>query len=43
MTDDRHARVKEIFLAATDLPPDEREAFLDTECAEDPSLCAETE
>jgi len=43
MTSARHARVKAIFLAACERPPDERAALLDRECAADPSLRADVE
>jgi hypothetical protein len=34
----RFARLKEIFLAARDLPPEERDAYLDRACVADPLL-----
>lgn len=41
MSDERHARVTALFLQAFDLPPGEREAWLDRACAEDPDLRGE--
>jgi serine/threonine protein kinase/tetratricopeptide (TPR) repeat protein len=43
MSSDRHARVKEIFLAACELPSDERAAYLDRACADDDALRREVE
>jgi eukaryotic-like serine/threonine-protein kinase len=43
MEPDRFARAKEILLAVADLPPPERAAYLDRECAGDPELRAEVE
>ena len=43
MTDDRHARVTELFLEAADRPPAERAAFLDEACAGDDALRREVE
>jgi eukaryotic-like serine/threonine-protein kinase len=36
-------RVKEIFLAAVELPPQERTAFIATQCGADSELCAQVE
>ncbi|MEW6365068.1 MAG: hypothetical protein AB1714_10565 [Acidobacteriota bacterium] len=38
MTDDLHQRAKQIFVAASDLPPEAREAFVSEECAGDRAL-----
>ncbi|HET6201589.1 MAG TPA: protein kinase [Planctomycetota bacterium] len=38
MKDDRHEREVDLFDRACDLPPAEREAFLDRECAGDPGM-----
>ncbi|MFQ5568509.1 MAG: protein kinase [Rhodothermales bacterium] len=35
---DRAARLRHLFDAVVDLPPDERAAYLDVHCADDPSL-----
>lgn len=43
MTPERHARVKELFLAALRIPPGERGSWLDTACADNPSLRPEVE
>ena len=43
MTEDLHQRAKKLFLEACELPPEEREALLDRECADDPALRAEVE
>jgi len=43
MTADRHARVKRLFLAAIELPPNERGSWLQNACADDPSLRGEVE
>ncbi len=43
MTQDRHARLAELFLAAVDLPDGEREAFLTEECADDPGMHIEVQ
>ncbi len=39
----RHSRIKDIFLAACDLDADERSAYLDGACGDDPALRAEVE
>jgi serine/threonine protein kinase/tetratricopeptide (TPR) repeat protein len=41
VSSDDHARVKELFLAACEQPPEKRLAFLDAECGEDDALLAE--
>ena len=41
MDRERYWRLKEIFLAADELPADERERYLAATCAEDPALLAE--
>jgi non-specific serine/threonine protein kinase/serine/threonine-protein kinase len=43
MTSQRHARVKEVFLAACELPQPDRSAYLDEVCAGDPKLRDEVE
>jgi len=43
MTADRHARVKQLFLAAIELPPSERGPWLENACADDLSLRPEVE
>ena len=43
MTANRHARVKQLFLAAIELPPHERGPWLATACADDLSLRREVE
>ena len=43
MTADRHARVKQLFLAAIELPPHERDPWLTNACADDLSLRREVE
>ena len=43
MDEDRYQRAKELFLAACDLPPEEREAMLQRECAGDAELRADVE
>ncbi len=43
MEHEKYIRVKDIFLEACDLPPDERSAFLDRECGGDDELRAEVE
>lgn len=40
-SNDRFRRLDAIFDMALDLPVDQRPAFLDQVCAEDPALCAE--
>jgi len=39
----QQARVEEIFLAAIEVPPDERAAYLDRSCAADPDLRCEVD
>src|SRR5580704_6188283 len=41
--DSRWKQVEDLFFAAADLPENERTAFLDRTCAEDPELRRETE
>jgi serine/threonine-protein kinase len=41
MTPDRHARVKDIFIAACSKPADQREAFVQHACGDDDELRAE--
>jgi WD40 repeat protein/predicted Ser/Thr protein kinase len=41
MTDPRRARVESLFQQAADLPPEDRDAFLDEQCGEDEELRAE--
>ncbi len=43
MTDDRHRRAKEIFLATCERPPEERPLFLKEACGGDSELRAEVE
>jgi len=43
MTANRHARVKQLFLAAIELPSDKRGPWLENTCADDPSLRREVE
>ena len=43
MPDESWRRVEELFLAALDIPPEQRAAFLDRECATTPELRRETE
>ncbi len=43
MSRDAHARAGEVFLAACELPPEEREAFLQQTCGGDDSLRREVE
>ncbi len=43
MTNDRHQRVKTLFLNAKELAPEERDAFLEKECAGDTDLRREVE
>ncbi|UCF32716.1 MAG: serine/threonine protein kinase, partial [Phycisphaerales bacterium] len=43
MTPERHALIKEIFLAAVSSPPDERPAVLDRQCGDDHDLRKEVE
>jgi len=43
MDEDRYQRAKELFLAACDLPPEEREAMLQRQCAGDAELRADVE
>ncbi len=43
MTPERHARIKEIFLAACERPPERRAAFLDAACGDDDELRAQVE
>jgi len=43
MSPDRHARIKELFLAACALPPEERTTFLWGACGGDPELQASVE
>ena len=43
MTANRHARVKQLFLAVIELPVNERGLWLENECADDPSLRTEVE
>jgi len=43
VTSQRHARVKEVFLAACELPQPDRSAYLDEVCADDPKLRDEVE
>ena len=38
MTSDDHARVKELFIAACELPPEERREYLERECGSDVAL-----
>ena len=38
MSSKRHARVKALFLAACEMPPDERADFLGAECGSDEAL-----
>ena len=40
MSDEDFARVDELFNAARDLPPAERDAFLRETCGDDEALCA---
>lgn len=41
--DDRWQRIKEIFNAAQDRPPDERSDFINEVCGDDPSVREEVE
>jgi serine/threonine protein kinase/tetratricopeptide (TPR) repeat protein len=43
VTSDRHAKIKELFLAVCERPPDERSEYLDDACAGDVELRAEVE
>jgi len=43
MTPERHALIREIFLAAVSSPPDERPAVLDRRCGDDQELRTEVE
>ena len=43
MTSERFARLKEILLAASDLSPNDRAAYLDSACADDAALRKEAE
>ncbi len=43
MTADRHARVKQLFLEAIELPTSDRGPWLENACAQDPSLRAEVD
>lgn len=43
MTDDGHGRAKKLFVAALELPPEERRAFLEKEAAGDRTLIDEVE
>ena len=43
MTPERHAEIKEVFLAALSDPPDQRAAFLDRRCGDDQELRSEVE
>jgi len=43
MDEDRYQRAKKLFLAACDLPPEERETMLQRECAGDAELRADVE
>src|SRR6476661_5092412 len=43
ITRDRWQRIKEIFNSAQDRPPDERSAFLNEVCGDDPSVREEVE
>lgn len=43
MTPDRHARIKEVFLAVVSHPPDEREALIVQECGSDAELRREVQ
>jgi len=43
MTSERHAKVKEIFLAACELPPSDRPAYLNESCGSDSALRNEVE
>ena len=41
MTDERHARISELFLAVCDLSVDQRQTYLERECPDDPDLVQE--
>ncbi len=43
LTDDRTSRIRTLFYQLIDMPPQERSALLDRECAGDPDLRAELE
>jgi serine/threonine-protein kinase len=43
MTPERHQQIKRLFLAACELDEEQRAAFLEQACADDPSLRAEVE
>ncbi|NNM25475.1 MAG: serine/threonine protein kinase [Phycisphaerales bacterium] len=43
MTDETRGRLRAIFEAAAELPPDQRDAYLESACAGDPTLRAEIE
>ncbi len=43
MPDENWRRVQELFLAALDIPPEQRDAFLDRECQSNPELRVEAE
>ena len=43
MSIDRHRRAKEVFLAACELPVDDRSSFLDKECSGDDDLRREVD
>jgi predicted Ser/Thr protein kinase len=43
MSPSRHQQVKDLFLAACDLPPGERAAYLDQACPNDPDLRADVD
>ena len=43
MNTERHQRIREVFAAVCDLPPEEQPAYLDKACAGDPELRARVE
>ena len=43
MTSEGHARVKELFIAASELPPEERREYLQRECGSDEALTDEVQ
>ena len=43
MTSEGHARVKELFIAASELPPEERREYLQRECGSDEALADEVQ
>ncbi len=42
-TSERHNQISDLYLAACELPPEERAAYLDKACAGDPRLRTEIE